>query len=145
MPDNHVRCIYVTEDQKILCGTNGGLAVIKDGKVIKSIGKDDGIHNTEFLTVCEGDNGDILCGSDGDGIYVISDAENAAIVKHLGRDDGLTSDVVMRIKKDRMRDMYWIVTSNSLQYIKDGAITCVKTFPYNNNYDLYFNSLVELK
>ncbi|WP_295155544.1 hybrid sensor histidine kinase/response regulator [uncultured Ruminococcus sp.] len=59
-------------------------------------------------------------------------------IEHIGRRRGLTSDVVMRIKYDSVRELYWIITSNSVEYLKDGSITCVSTFPYNNNYDLYY-------
>lgn len=138
--NNHVRCLNLTKDGRILCGTNGGLVILKDGKITKTYGSSYGIKNTEFLTVCEGDNNNIFCGSDGDGIYIISDTG----VKRLGRDEGLTSDVVMRIKKDLKRELYWVVTSNSIEYIKNGQIHNVKSFPYNNNYDLYQNDKDEM-
>ena len=93
------------------------------------------IKNTTILTVSEGDDGEIYAGSDGDGIYIIKEDG----IEKLGRDEGLTSDVIMRIKKDDLNDIYWIVTSNSIQYMRDGEIKQVTTFPYNNNYDLYFD------
>ena len=133
--NNEIRCIYEGRDGSILAGTNGGLAILKDGKVIQTFGAADGIRNTVFLTVAEDDDGNIYCGSDGDGIYVIS----GSAVKRIGRDEGLTSDVVMRIKKDAKRNLYWIVTSNSIEYMKDGMIKSIHSFPYNNNYDLYTN------
>ena len=45
----------------------------------------------------------------------------------------------MRIKKDETRDLYWLVTSNSIQYMKDDIITEVASFPYKNNYDIIFD------
>ena len=135
MPDNEVRCICVAEDGTVLLGTNAGLAVIRDGKVIRTVGKKEGMDNTVLLTVEEGDKGSIYAGSDGDGLYVIDDSG----LRKLGRDDGLTSDVIMRVKKDETRGLYWIVTSNSIEYLKDGVISEVTSFPYNNNYDLYFD------
>ncbi len=135
MPDNEVRCISVQEDGTVLTGTNLGLAVIKDGKVIRTVGEKDGIENTVFLSVEAGEDGVIYAGSDGDGLYMISGKE----VKKKGRDDGLTSDVILRIKKDEESGVYWIVTSNSIEYLKDGVIKPVTSFPYNNNYDLYFD------
>ena len=59
---------------------------------------------------------------------------------HLGREEGLTSDVILRVKKDDVRGVLWIITSNSIQYMKDGKINTVKGFPYNNNYDIYFDN-----
>ncbi|WP_027727867.1 ATP-binding protein [Treponema sp. C6A8] len=135
MPNNQVRCLSESKSGEILAGTNSGLVVIKDGKVIRTVGSEDGIKNTEFLTVCEGFDGNIYAGSDGDGIYVIGKSS----VKRIGRDEGLTSDVIMRIKKDEAHGVLWIITSNSIQFIKGGIIKNIATFPYNNNYDLYIN------
>ncbi len=132
---NEIRCCIPTDNGSAIVGTNGGLAIIRNGVVERTVGAKDGIKNTVFLTVQEGDNGEIYAGSDGDGIYVIKDSG----IERIGRDDGLTSDVVMRIKKDEENGVYWIVTSNSIEYMKAGVIHEVTTFPYNNNYDLYFD------
>ncbi|MBQ9383839.1 MAG: response regulator [Ruminiclostridium sp.] len=131
-----VRCTTVASDGSLLVGTNGGLTVIKDGIPVKTYGAGDVIKNTVFLTVEEGMNGEIYVGTDGDGIYVIEGDD----VRRLGREDGLTSDVIMRIKRDDARGVYWMITSNSVQYMKDGIIHEVKNFPYNNNFDLYFGA-----
>lgn len=131
--NNSTRCTVTGNDGSILAATNGGVVKIKNGKIEKTFGESSGISNTVILTIAEDKNGRIYAGSDGDGIYII-DGNN---VTHLGRDDGLTSDVILRIKRDDLRDVMWIVTSNSIEYIKDGTITTVKNFPYSNNYDIY--------
>ena len=98
------------------------------------INESDGITNTEVLTVTQAPNGDIIAGTDGDGIYVINDTKTL----RLSTDSGLNSDVVMRIKKDVNRDIFWIVTSNSISFMDtDYKITTVEKFPYSNNFDLY--------
>lgn len=135
MPNSEVRCTIETKDGSILAGTNGGLAVIKNGQVQKTFGARDGIKNTVLLTVQQDEDGTIYAGSDGDGIYVIKDDK----IERIGRDEGLTSDVIMRLVKDKKRNLMWIVTSNSIQYLQDGVIKNVSSFPYNNNYDLYFD------
>ncbi|MBO6137805.1 MAG: response regulator [Lachnospiraceae bacterium] len=134
LTSDFVRCTTIAKDGSILTGTRDGLSVIKDGKVVRTIGASDIVTNTAFLTVEEGDNGIIYIGTDGDGIYV---ADGDRISK-LGRDDGLTSDVILRIKWDEARKLYWIITSNSIQYMRNGIITNVSTFPYNNNFDIYY-------
>ena len=58
-------------------------------------------------------------------------------IRKLDRDDGLTSEVIIRIVRDEKHDVYWLVTSNSIQFIKDGQIKQVRSFPFNNNYDIY--------
>ena len=136
MPTNAVRNVTVAKDNSILCGTQSGLVIIKNQQIVKTYGTEEGIKNKVILTVEEGEDGKIYAGSDGDGIYVISDSG----VEHLNRDNGLTSDVVMRLKYDKKHSALWIITSNSLQYMKYGRILNVSSFPYNNNYDLYLNS-----
>ncbi|MCR5824154.1 MAG: response regulator [Lachnospiraceae bacterium] len=136
MPGDEIRCTYETSDGSVIAGTNEGVAVIRDGKVEKSYGSDAGLKNTVILTVCEGDNGSILAGSDGDGIYVIGDSG----LSRIGTDEGLTSDVIMRIKKDEERGVYWIITSNSIQYMKNGVLSEISTFPYNNCFDILWDA-----
>ena len=136
MTSNLVRCTTLAEDGSVIAGTNDGISVIKDGKVVRTIGRSDVISNTVFLTVEEGDDGEIYAGTDGDGIYCIGEDK----VRKLGREDGLTSDVILRIKRDKERNVFWIITSNSIEYIKDGRIVNVDTFPYNNNFDIYYGS-----
>jgi len=133
MPSNEIRCVSLMQNGSIMVGTNNGLAVISGERVIRTVTADD-VLNAVFLDLEEGKNGEIYVGTDGDGIYVV-DGNN---ISRFGRADGLTSDVVMRIKYDEARDLYWLITSNSIEYLKDGRITCVTSFPYNNNYDLYY-------
>ncbi len=135
LPDNSVRCAVVADDGSILVGTNGGLAVIKNEKVVKTVTADDGIENTIFLTVESDSEGNIYAGTDGDGIYVINGDE----VKHIGRDDGLSSDVILRIKRDNSRGVLWIITSNSIQFLWNDSIHTVNSFPYSNNFDMFFD------
>ena len=135
MPGNQIRCTALASDGSVLAGTNSGLAVIRDKKVVRTVTDKDGMKNTVLLTVCEADKGKIYAGTDGDGIYVIDGA--GGDVKRIGRQEGLTSDVILRIKKDDERGVYYVITSNSIEYIKDDTVKEVTTFPYNNNYDVY--------
>lgn len=133
---DRIRTVFERSDGTILVVHTGGVSVIGENGVIANYGSESGIVNTESLTAVEGFHGEILLGSDGDGIYIIDDN----IVKHIGTADGLTSDVVMRIKRDLTRDIFWIVTSNSIAYLDaDYHVTTVQKFPYSNNFDLYQN------
>ena len=136
MPSNEVRCVYVAKDGRVYAGTNNGIAIINNDTVVKIIGSDDGINNTVILTICEGENGEFYAGSDGDGIYVYDGKK----LSRLSEKDGLTSDVILRIKYDSIRNLYWIITSNSIEYLRDGRIRNISTFPYNNNYDILTNN-----
>lgn len=136
LPDDQVRYVAASPDGSVYAATNGGLAVIRDGKVVRSAGSEDGIANTVFLTAAQMEDGTYLVGTDGGGMYVIGENE----VKHLGRENGLTSDVVLRVIPDEERGVCWLVTSNSIEILyEDGTITPVQSLPYSHNYDLYFN------
>ncbi|MBR6472473.1 MAG: SpoIIE family protein phosphatase [Firmicutes bacterium] len=138
---DHIRAVSEAEDGSILVAHTGGVAVIKDDEVIASYDKDDGILNPESLTVIGAPNGDILLCSNGGGIYVINDDG----VRCVNAEDGLSSGIIMRIKYDEKRDIYWLVTSNSIAYMDpDYKVTTIKEFPYSNNFDLYENNNGEM-
>ncbi|MBO4915561.1 MAG: response regulator, partial [Oscillospiraceae bacterium] len=140
LASNKVRCLALSRDGALIAGTNGGLSELRGGRIVRSVGADDGLNNTVLLTVEEGGDGEIYAGTDGDGIYVIGRSG----VERLGRDEGLTSDVILRIKRDEKRGVYWIITSNSIEYMKNGEIFNVSAFPYNNNYDVYYDDADDL-
>ena len=120
-----------------MVANTGGVSIISGDSVVASYGEESGIVNTEILTVTEGENGDMILGSDGGGIYIIG----ADGTKHIGVDEGLGSEVILRIKKDSTRDIYWIVTTNSIAYMdQDYKVTTVEKFPYPNNFDIFSNS-----
>ena len=141
LPSKRVRAVTECSDGSYLAACTGGLAVIRDDKVVEVYDTSYGISNIEILTVSEGTRGDKLVGTDGDGIYVVSSSGT----KHIDTSNGLLSDVVMRIKKDSARNIYWVVTSNSLAYMTaDYEVHTIEDFPYSNNFDLYENSQGEM-
>ncbi len=135
---NWVRTVTELGNGTIAVSASGGVNFIRDGKIIASFDQNSGVSNTEILTICEDINSnELYLGSDGGGIYVLNSANNK--IDHLGIADGLTSEVILRIKYDKYRDVHWIITSNSIAYMKDKKITTVTSFPYANNFDMFFN------
>ncbi len=134
LPSERIRTVYERKDGVIMVVCSGGLALI-DGMQVKDVyNEKSGISNDEILTAVEAENGDMILGSDGDGIYIVNDRK----VQNIGLESGLGSEVVMRIKKDEKRKLYWIVTSNSLAYMtEDYKVTPIYRFPYSNNFDMY--------
>ena len=132
-----LRVAYERKDGSMLVVNTGGVSVIEGDRVTVSYDKDDGIVNAESLSVAEGFHDDIVLGSSGGGIYVIG----ADGTRNIGISDGLTSGIIMRVKRDEQRRVLWIVTSNSLAYLtEDYEVVTIQQFPYSNNYDLYENS-----
>ena len=137
MLSNSFRSVCERENGDILVALTGGVQVIRDDQIIASYGEKDGIVNTESLSVEAGTNGDILLGSNGGGLYIISESG----VRAINVEDGLPSDIVMRLKRDPKRDVIWIVTSSAIAYMTpDYQVTTIQKFPYTNNFDLYENS-----
>ena len=134
---DRIRTVSECEDGRILVANTGGVSIIDGDRVVGGYGEDHGIAVTEILTLAEGFNGDIILGSDGGGIYVTG-PEGTRLI---GKEEGLNSDVILRIKRGLSRDVFWIITSNSIAYMTpDYKITTVQKFPYPNNFDLYENS-----
>lgn len=129
-----VRDVVELSDGTIAAATSGGVALIKDGKIENFLDESSGIGNAEILTVCGGDNGKIYLGSDGGGIFIV---ENGKAVKQIGLEGGLKSEIVLRIKPDEKRGGYWIITGNSLAYMKDESVKTLTNFPYSNNFDIF--------
>lgn len=126
------RCITELSDGTIVTGTADGINFIKDGKVTVTLTADDGLKNTQILSIVEGDDGTVWAGSDGSGIYIISDGK---LDKVYNTGSGLSSDVILRIVP--YEKGYLVVTSNSLFHIDlQGEIRRLSNFPYFNNYDV---------
>lgn len=126
------RCITELEDGTIVTGTADGINFISDGKVTVTLTADDGLENTQILSVVESKDGIIWAGSDGSGIYVIADGK---LEKVYNTESGLSSNVILRIVP--YENGYLVVTSNSLCHIDlDGEIKKLSNFPYFNNYDV---------
>ncbi|MCR4780301.1 MAG: HD domain-containing protein [Ruminiclostridium sp.] len=132
---NKTRVCEELKDGSMAVSTAAGVYFIRDGKVLGNISADNGLSDRDILSICDGDNGELYLGSDGNGIYILKNNS----VTRLSKADGLLSEVILRIKKDDLSGVYWIVTSNSLAYMINDEIHNVKGFPYSNNFDIMFD------
>lgn len=136
MASNSVRMLTFLSDGSIAVATNGGVNIVRNDEVVSTVGRSNGISNLEILCIEEGKDGELYFGSDGDGVYIWSGGS----IRRIGSEDGLLSEVILRLKRDPVSpDLIWIVTSNSLAYMRDGTITTLTDFPYSNNFDLFFD------
>ncbi len=134
---NRVRMICERQDGTYAVAYTGGVAILSGNTVTRKYDMFTGIGESDVLTISETTDGRLILGTDGNGIYVVGDDG----IVNLTTENGLSSDVVMRIKHDSDLGLYWIVTSNSIAYMdEDLNITTVEQFPYSNNFDLYKNS-----
>ena len=137
MKSDRVRSMTELDDGTIVAATSGGVSLIKDGRIEKTFDESTGIGNAEILTVCGGDDGHIYMGSDGGGIF-ITDREK--VITRLGFDDGLKSEIILRIKEDPKTGNYWIITGNSIAYMENEELRTISGFPYSNNFDVFFDN-----
>lgn len=132
---NRARIVTGLSDGTILAAGDTGISYIKNHKIQKTIQNKEGSINSMILTITEQGDGTILAGTDGDGIAVIKNGEVAEIYT---REDGLSSNVILRTIKDPKSEGVFIVTSNSLCYLEpEGSIRMLDKFPYFNNYDIW--------
>ncbi|MBR3307793.1 MAG: HD domain-containing protein [Lachnospiraceae bacterium] len=132
---NRARVVTGLSDGTILAAGDSGISYIRDHKIIRTIHNDEGLINSMILTLTELSDGTVLAGTDGDGIAILKDGE---MTKLLTREDGLSSEVILRTVKDPKSEGVFIVTSNSLCYLdENGNISVLDKFPYFNNYDIW--------
>ncbi len=129
------RLALVLSDGTVVAASNAGLNYIKNNRVEYTLGEENGLIAPQFLTMIELDDGSIMAGSDGNGIYIIKDRE---VVKHIGIEDGLGSLVVLKIIE--CPDGFIYVTSNALYYQTGDTIRKLENFPYTNNYDVFITT-----
>ena len=136
-----VRTVSEGEDGAMLVATGGGVNVIRGDRVAAGYGPEQGLGTRLILTAVEGYRGEIVAGSDGGGLYIIGPDG----VSTVDSGDGLPSDIVMRVRRGRTRDIYWIVTGSALVGMTpDYELTLVRKFPYADNFDLYENERGDL-
>ena len=125
-------CIELS-DGRIAVGTSNGLFFLSGGYVADKITFSGEFGYSQVLCMLEMPDGTLYAGTDGNGIAVIKDGK---VEKTLTREDGLTSEVVMKLVMDNEDKSIYIVTSNSICRMADGKISSLKEFPYPNNYDV---------
>lgn len=107
---NQTRLSLELKNGAMAIATKNGVSIIENDRVVKTYTKENGIDYPIILCLCEGDDGTLYAGSDGQGIYAIKDDT----VTHYGFDEGLPSGVVLRMLKDD--NGMFISAGNSLYY-----------------------------
>ena len=131
---NKIRCIWQRSNKEILIGTEDGLYRIdQKGEIAKYT--DNSVLNTKrILDVKECDAGEIYASTDGYGIYKIEDDE---VVDMYSKQQGLLSNVVMKIVPSEDMDGIWTVTGEGICFIDNmGKIRKVTGISVANSLDL---------
>ena len=136
--EQQFRVLLELSDGTIAAAGKKGITFLKNGEVIKRLTKANGFENQVVLTLSELSDGTLIAGTDGGGIAII---QQQSIVKLLRRQDGLTSNVILRTVNDYNGNTptgaFYAITSNGINYVdKDFSIHPLTNFPYSNNYDM---------
>ncbi len=139
---NRARVAQQLSDGTILAAGDTGLSFIRDHRVERTIGHSEGKITSMVLTITEMRDGRILAGTDGNGLAVI---ENGKVTRMLTRQDGLSSEVILRTVPDSKDGGIFVVTSNGLCYMNsDESVRTLDNFPYYNNYDIWIRGTDDL-
>ncbi len=138
-----IHCLYEDTEGDIWIGTqNAGIlrySSIRNSGAIHST--DIGFPIVDGTTFAETENGNILVGSDGHGLYLLS--HNLQIIKHFTIEDGLSSNNVLSVKKEN-KDNFLIATwggslcrlNTTTHKISQIPYTGI-THPYNTSKGVY--------
>lgn len=120
IPDDQTRMTLELSNGDIAVATRGGVAIIRDEKVINTYTAKDGIKNEVILCMAEKEEGILLAGSDGNGIYEIHLKDGS--VSNISTADGLQSGIILRMVSDEDMGGIWISNGVELAFLKDGEI-----------------------
>lgn len=131
-PGSRVRTLLAEEDGTVVASGENGISFLQGGKPVSLIPYGGDLGNAAALCFMETEEG-VLAGTDGNGLFLL---QNDRIVHHYSKQNGLSSDVILKIVPVAGQDAWFLVTSNSLALLRDGTIRIIDSFPYSNNYDI---------
>lgn len=128
-----VRVCTELNDGSLAVGSAEGLFFIADDDLAGHIPFSEDFGYSQALCLLETPEGKLYAGTDGNGVVAI---ERDGVVGRIGKADGLTSDVILRMVRDDEDGSIYVVTSNSVCRYADGKISALDAVPYSNNYDI---------
>lgn len=133
LPSIYINATLVLKDGNIAVATEEGVAIIdKDGNLLKSYGREQGIYNNNVLCLYQDKNGLIFAGTDDGGLYVIDTIDDEIV--NYTTEDGLNSNVITSI--DQGTEGLWIATDNGMCFYKD-SFRAISNIEYTNSiYDV---------
>lgn len=118
------RVVKVLSKDKIITSTQNGVYILQNNKVVDHFGQEEGLLNAGILCVEETEDGEILLGSDGEGIYCIRDGK----IENNSFEQGLKDGVVLRMKKENGGNGYFVSAGSDLYYWDQETFNCLSNF-----------------
>ena len=130
LASNHVREALPLEDGTLLVAASAGISMLRDRVISRSWGQEDGLCDSEILSLCQAPDGSILLGSNGSGLYVL---EEDAVHPFTGPNE-LQGGVILRLMPDLPRRCVWVMTgSGELAVLRAGMISKLNDFLPNES------------
>ena len=137
MPGMRFRSVLELKDGRIVVAGDYGIAILFKDSIQQVFSAQSGLYNEKSLCLLEYKDA-LYIGSDGGGITKI---KNDHIIRNIGKKDGLSSKVILRMVYDPFSDGVFIITSNGLCYMSSKEeIVSLDNFPYSNNFDMICDS-----
>lgn len=118
-------------DGRMIVGTDMGVSIIKDEEVVESYSNKDGMQNSYMLSFAEDADNNLYIGSDGGGIYKITDEGIDRFV-----DEEIYSGVIYSMCYDEVYGGIWIANGEYISFLKDGKIRKTTYFDSSSVFDL---------
>ncbi len=133
LPSIYINATLPLKDGNIAVATEEGVAIIdREGKLIKTYGKEQGIYNNNILCLYQEKNGILYAGTDEGGLYTINMSSEE--ITNYTTEDGLNSNVITAIEPGEQG--LWIATDNGLCFYKD-SFRAISNIEYTNSlYDI---------
>ncbi len=107
---NKVRVAIEASQDEFYVGTTTGMSIIHADGSIRNFKQIDGLENEYVMCIYKDTNGVVWIGTDGDGVYLM---KNEAIFAHITSEDGLTGNVIFKIRQDK-EGAYWICSGSGI-------------------------------
>lgn len=137
LASNKVRVLLERTNGDIAVGTGNGLNIFHQGQLVRAYGRKEGMQNSVILYMLEDKEGNLLAGTDGQGIYRIH--QDGSLDNINDADNGDKLGTILRMYRDDETGDIWISngislyrmdTAGSVHGIDPGNVDC------SNIYDL---------
>ena len=135
LASNYARLMMECADGSMLLSETGAVRFFRDGEPAEALGPSEGLSSTSILSFVQDDDGTIYLGSNGEGIFRIRDGR----VEPFAGTEELSSGVILKMIKDPSRGLIWVITSNSINILKDGVLSPADWLPQGHLYNILFS------
>lgn len=137
LPTEKVRTLLQRRNGDLVAGTGNGIAILRDGSLVRVMGAADGITTGVILCLAEDSSGNLYCGSDGGGIFKI-DAHGSVSNINYTQDVNKLGTILSLCWDEENKGM-WISNGSALHFMSEDGVHTVA------GGDLDFNNILDIK